>query len=125
MLMIWSSLARNRSPEPLACVFFGRIEHLPDAASESQNQPFGTPQNACPNRKLSRPKRPILVKTVTSGRRKTAPDQCHAHFSRPTTIRSPMALACGRDAELSFWCEAVDCDHVRPDELVGNESIPI
>src|SRR5438093_5599010 len=34
MLMIWSSLERNRSPEPLACIFFGRIEHLPDADSE-------------------------------------------------------------------------------------------
>src|SRR5262249_49865758 len=26
----------------------------PDAISESQNRPLGTPQNACPNRKLSR-----------------------------------------------------------------------
>src|SRR5437016_5074747 len=29
MLMIWSSLARNRSPEPFCSVFRGRIEHLP------------------------------------------------------------------------------------------------
>jgi hypothetical protein len=44
MLMIWSSRARNRSPDPVVSCFFGRIVSS-DAATESRPPIRGNPKN--------------------------------------------------------------------------------
>jgi hypothetical protein len=42
--MIWSSRARNRSPDPVVSCFFGRIVPS-DAATESRFSIRGNPEN--------------------------------------------------------------------------------
>src|SRR5205809_2398104 len=44
MLMIWSSCARNRSPDPVVSCFFGRIAPS-DTATESRFSIRGNPEN--------------------------------------------------------------------------------
>src|SRR6184192_2522482 len=45
MLMIWSSCARNRSPDPVVSCFFGRIAPSDTAATESRFSIRGNPEN--------------------------------------------------------------------------------
>src|SRR5262245_56457963 len=45
MLKIWSSRERNRSFAPLVSVFFGRIDALLDAATESRIEAQRNPQS--------------------------------------------------------------------------------
>src|SRR5215510_10177969 len=62
MLMIWSSRERNRSFAPLLSVFFGRIDALLDAATESRIEVQAESPKPNQNRKISTANRGVSCK---------------------------------------------------------------
>jgi hypothetical protein len=66
MVMIWSSLARNRSPSPVVFGFFGRIVSS-DATTESRCAIQGTPENEIAGFRAISPRKPAIPKPPLAG----------------------------------------------------------
>src|SRR6202050_3376370 len=61
MLMIWSSLARNRSPDPVVLCFFGRIA-TSDATTESRPVIRRNPENEIAGFRCPKHQNPAIPK---------------------------------------------------------------